>query len=1533
MTPEPTGTHPASDVTIRGALLNQLLAGPTYPEVAAVLLRDALKDLYPALDIDPFNTIVGESAWAIVDGEIVERPAVYTTLSDFLAARVDTDQPTLLIEGLHFLTQLPITVPPVHLPVRIDQIGRLINELVPAMLPASQEQQLAYWNVPFGDDGPRWHELSNTLRKLWDVTQIDGWTATECDMARQLFLFPDPKDREDSYDSHAYLVDIKAVDDGQESRVNENSLVVLIGQIEKKEVILTHSLLNGYEKFDSREALGQTLSNHLGRLTRPSRIRWRLYEPKGNLFDSKACGIIATQIKVLGTPKIWSNTHFTEGQPPTSEELETGPGESWYQQQIPKWLQDASASDQIQFAQHMKNLSALSSAHAGKTYLDDILPIKEYASLALKTQMQSDHEDASTLTPENIEIEIKSPVVWGTFVVPFKTDVTRFNLVELALQNLIALPTGNKTVKSLDETELPDWMTVDYIENLITQVDIGRVYPELIKRKLLDDPKESARRETLYTSQLRIQLPMLALENKLRGLGNIDDLGCRYVSALMQPFEDDRKVEGQAIVLRKLAFVSEPQIGLSEDIVANMFVIGPRTPSAGPCLLYRPLLEPQLCQFPSFSNMLYGIRQSDSLRKSVLAWLPDGVRENYSRFVFPGALPSPWAVVEFATNPLTLFSDIGPVNLSNETLGADFMPLLFKVNANALVTLADRQSVSNSENRWESFKQTGWLILSLALPYLGTTANTAIWLWQILSDAERLAGGNEELTGEAKWETFVDLMLNVALGLLNIVIERTRASSRRRPIEAPETAAAPALPKPKPELIIEKVAPLIQTELPQEHYDVIHTSGALMGKSKKDTSFLDSFSTEAPDSAGQPESEGALKGLYQSNGHWYAKLADKWFKVRAEGEQVNIVDEARDGPPLMRDEQGQWQIDSRLRLRGAGSKGTRRKVIAKAQRRNIQLLEDLKRFEQQKPANERLMAMDAQAMNQASGAAKETHRKKYLTTLETQRQSYEKALKTLVEWPVFQSRPDYPRISLGYLNAQINFTFAEIDLLREHFTPAMTEAMRMISSTVKAVEQQHIDAAENMVSASDAMIERLDYMETRFTRLKQLGREGFEYVRQHRGKMPAYKSDDLRLIQLDMYRHLCLSLESVETMPEGWVEMNRIVDNATVAFQSMLDAIDERSVIRLDEQIEALGSLTEQFAAIEEHLDYMKNEYQGSAIPTRLLRLRNRINDSKKRALRHLAQALDERSNQRRTAGPQEQRPQPRKKFIRARFWGVVSGVPRLSMSREETGWVDVKNPFTDETIVTFHRKETGEWAPHVTSNAAPLAIPALATSVQKGQGLIDGLAAFKAGIEKDLQQPNRTPAGIAMVLNAHASRMEKVGAAIKTALDQAQNTVTNETTGLSQEKKRAAESLRLQLKTESTALYAQEFETVLDVIKQSPPSMSGVIWLKDRNQIHITKRMSRQRIKTPVRGYLDRYEIRDRKTAKTLWFADFLYSTYWVPDRAFLSARLKTPEQANSAIVDFSRKGLSQRQLIAYYRSEIAVDHARQVFFTRERP
>ncbi|WP_103307968.1 MULTISPECIES: dermonecrotic toxin domain-containing protein [unclassified Pseudomonas] len=1536
MTPTPPITAPRANANPKDAILNQLLAGPTYPEVASILLRDALKKLYPTLNLDPHNTVVGEPDWEIVDDEIVRRPTRYETLSEMLAGLVNEEgNSMLLIEGLHFLTRLPLTSPDVHLPVRIDQIGHLLNELVPAMLTACQEQQLAYWNASLGESGPRWHQLSSALRQAWNVGRVRGWTTTECDMARQLFHHPDRKDRKenDPYDSHGYLIDIDNVDGSEVKRLGDNSIVVLIGTIDKKEVILKYSIANGYQKFDSQQALGQSLTTHFGTATY-RKIQWRLYEPEGNLFDHKACGMIAEQVKIIGSsPQTWA----TYDPPASGEESDEDALVAWFQRQMPHWLLDASPSDQILFAQHMKNLSILNQEHAGKTYLDGIVPIKTFTLNLLKQQMVSDHADASTFDLENIEIEVRSPVVWGSFVLPGKIETTRFSLVELALQNLIALPLGDKTVKFRDDTELPGWMTVEYIENLITQADIGRVYPELIQRTLLDDPTESSRREQLYTSQLRIQLPMLALERKIRREDHLDDTGYRYVAALMEPAEADRKVDGKTIVLRQLAFVPELQLGDAQDVVGNMFIIGPEDSSAGPCLLYRPLLEPQLSQYPSFSNLLYAIRQTPSLRQSVLAWLPDGVRDDYGRFVFPDLLPSPWSIVAFVVDPLSSLANSGPVSLTDKTLGANFLPQLFKANANALVELADRQSVSNRENRWETFKRAGWLLFNLALPYLGTAVGTAGWLWQILDDIDKLTQGKEGADKPAKWEAFTDLLLNVALAIITHAIDRARSARSPHRLQASqEVRELESLPKPPHELVIERLPPLPGASLPTEHYEAIRSSGALMGKSKESARFLDTFSIAEPEDPGQFRTWGALKGLYEKDGVWHAKMAGKWFKVQVEGELVSIVDAkdpAREGPPLMSDTHGKWHIDTRLRVRGSGSKGIRQKVIADAQRRRIDLLASLNQFEAKKPQNQKLLTMQAVEMDVASGAAKEVKRDAYVAALKTQRENYEQALALLLEWPLFQSRPDYPRTRLGYLNAQINFTFAEMEALEDRFAPAMDKAKGMITSGIKVLEQAHIDAAESMISVGDDMTERLDYMETRFTELKSLGYEGFEFIRRHRKKMPLYTGADLRLIKLDMFRHLCLTLDSVESMPEGWEAINQIVDNATVAYQSLRDAIDERSVIRLDERIDAFGSLAEQFAAIDEHLNYLGNEYKGSVRAPQLARLRKGIGTLEQSTMRHLAAALEERRDQRSAGSPYVQRPRPRKKFIRARFWGLVSGEPRLSRLMEETDWVDVKNPFSGEIIITFHRKETGEWIPHVKPDATPPAVPPLDVSVTKGQDLINGLTAFKAQMQATVKQPSHTPAGIGMILNAHAGRMEKISAAIQKALDQAQGVASNETFELPEAQRRSAETLRAQLQREASALYVLGFDTVLNVIKQRPPTMSSILWLKSRNQISITKQKSRQRIKTPPYGYLDRYEIRDVKSGETLWFADFRYSTNWVPAYAFLSARLKTIEQASrEATAADATQTLSQRQLVDRYRSEIAVDQAKEVFFQKAR-
>ncbi|MDP0919111.1 hypothetical protein Q6272_29080, partial [Klebsiella pneumoniae] len=88
-------------------------------------------------------------------------------------------------------------------------------------------------------------------------------------------------------------------------------------------------------------------------------------------------------------------------------------------------------------------------------------------------EMLKDHPDAQARLLDDLDIVVRSPVIWGLFTVPGKIETTVFSLTELALQNLIALPLGNKSISKNAQLTLPQWLTVDYLESLISRVDIG----------------------------------------------------------------------------------------------------------------------------------------------------------------------------------------------------------------------------------------------------------------------------------------------------------------------------------------------------------------------------------------------------------------------------------------------------------------------------------------------------------------------------------------------------------------------------------------------------------------------------------------------------------------------------------------------------------------------------------------------------------------------------------------------------------------------------------------------------------------------------------------------------------------------------------------------------------------------------------------------------------------------------------------------------------------------------------------------------
>ena len=105
-------------------------------EVAATTLRSSLRELYPDLDIDPDLSMLVTPRWFISGELIVPAAPDFQSLTGALHRSTKSGTPVTWIDGEHYLVYQSITGPNIHLPVKVDAIGRLINELAPLLLVA-----------------------------------------------------------------------------------------------------------------------------------------------------------------------------------------------------------------------------------------------------------------------------------------------------------------------------------------------------------------------------------------------------------------------------------------------------------------------------------------------------------------------------------------------------------------------------------------------------------------------------------------------------------------------------------------------------------------------------------------------------------------------------------------------------------------------------------------------------------------------------------------------------------------------------------------------------------------------------------------------------------------------------------------------------------------------------------------------------------------------------------------------------------------------------------------------------------------------------------------------------------------------------------------------------------------------------------------------------------------------------------------------------------------------------------------------------
>jgi hypothetical protein len=908
------------------ALRRYFLSCPSLQEVAVKSLRRSLGERYRWLIIDQTQPVLMEPLYSF-DGKAFRLEGHNSlTVVDALIERCATGRFVDYTQG-QFLTQDPGASAPVALHVKNSDLEQVINERGATLLDDYQEALVDYWLARDANGTVRFMWLAQMLRNALLLAAGSAAISHELlDMVIDVVVDP-----QGSSGTRAYLVDQW----GESGAVNLEILrgLVLVRETTSATTVLLFTLARGIQVFDSLEKLGDYLLTLLSEIAPGHHMQWRLSAPSGNIFYSFSLAFLAKQLSDI-------KALLPQVQPYSSElrlleralrvitrDFDTAPLDSprlaRLRAALPGWLLQAPPHLQLEMARYAIDLATAVSAPGWKPFDEGIPSLDAYASDALRKQMTQAFADKAPVDPHAVKLwmTLDEPDRSGTVqpfwqIPPLQTHsvwtwpaFSWLGLSELSPERLSLAPGDAQA----------DGLTVEDAMRLAASANIGGGFAELIV-SAFKEPAHADWRKARFIEQLRLQLPMLALEYHLKYPQAFSLWAYRAVVAVLQPDAAGRKLGEHRIVLRPLAF----KLGDgAPDAVRNMFVIGPQDISAGTHLLYRPMAQVKLIEFPSWGAILDAIRQPGPLQYQVLAWLPASARSRYLAADLPVPGPEVFPLLDFNDRIWTA----EPVTQVQDVVEGDFVDALFNGAVQAMSDLPDRQSLKGMDNLWDWLKRYFGLGLALVLSlYGGPVAKAAGWLlgaWAVTQDVTQLVAGEpQEKTG-----TVIDLLLNIGLLLLS----RGRISTRvAAPVAADTLLAmsegadlersielswheAPDLPSEGG-----NVSRASQVRLPTERGASLLVrgdsgleqtwSGLYSRLSVMRQAELALYKVRVLPYA-QRIHTGTYRGLYRANGNMFADIAGDWFKVEDHDGVVRVVSDemaTREGPALDNPGPGVW---------------------------------------------------------------------------------------------------------------------------------------------------------------------------------------------------------------------------------------------------------------------------------------------------------------------------------------------------------------------------------------------------------------------------------------------------------------------------------------------------------------------------------------------------------------------------------------------------------------------------------------------------
>jgi hypothetical protein len=374
------------------------------------------------------------------------------------------------------------------------------------------------------------------------------------------------------------------------------------------------------------------------------------------------------------------------------------------QQGLPAWLGMASPKDQLLHAELLEQYRL--SAPDNQDYLHSLPLLEEQVAETLTTLLNARFPHQA-LSPEDILIPARLALNGHTQ-----------SLTEFALRHLPDLQPDNLTPHARGTTPLPAALNGEAIVQLVRQLDIGKIYRDLLTTHLTADTEDARKRRELFCQQLPWQVLLHAHEEKLAERLSTTAWGFIQQIFDMPDAVAREAVSGATAMIRPLELIATR--GATPARVPGVYVIGAKAGTSGPLVLYAPYAPLSvLKEYGDEEKLLDDISRPGPLQAWIISQMGDPEQATW-RNLFEASNSQEKEKEKEKEN----------ISLASNPIRGNLLRLLFHDNALQLINMLSNQFTKEGKHLWEGVTSLVRKGIPMGLQFIAGKLKFPLVVWR-----------------------------------------------------------------------------------------------------------------------------------------------------------------------------------------------------------------------------------------------------------------------------------------------------------------------------------------------------------------------------------------------------------------------------------------------------------------------------------------------------------------------------------------------------------------------------------------------------------------------------------------------------------------------------------------------------------------------------------------------------------------------------------------------------------------------------------